>query len=136
MKLVFYFIAVITATVFISANASAQYGRYGSNDHYRSNVPQAFYYYPQSNVYFSCATNQYIYNYRNAWLVSDHLPRRMRLDRREPRFVVNHYGFDVWNDNYRHVMQFRNYRHMQPDVAYNDRRNYNDDHRPHDGRGW
>ena len=140
MKTIYYIIAVCAASFFMSTNVSAQYSRPYPDNRYQNNQQQSFYYYPQSNVYCSMATGQYIFYDRNGWLVSNRLPHRIRL-RREPRFVVNHYGFDVWNDNRYHVMKFRDNGNRQPDMVY-DRHNHDDhddrydDHRPDDRRHW
>ena len=131
MKAIFYSLAVAAVSFFISASASAQYHR-DHDDHYqrayddqcRDNRQQSFYYYPQSNVYYSFTTDKYIFFSHNAWVVSDRLPHYYRL-KREPRFVVSHAGFDVWNENRYHVMKYSDHRRSQPDVAY-DRRDRND----------
>ena len=136
MKTIFYFIAFFAASFFISAHASAQYGRPYNEPYYQQQNQcgnegrQSFYYYPQSNVYYNCVTNQYIYFDCNSWVVSDCLPHHIRLDR-EPYFVVNHNGSDVWNDNRFHVEKFRNYNYQQPDMAYEQHDKYRD-YRRHD----
>ncbi len=153
MKTIFYTIVIVAAFVFTSNNASAQYdGGYNApyqqqgND-CRDNRQQSFYYYPQSNVYYSFETRQYIYPFQGAWTTSYRLPRYIWLDN-QPRFVVNHYGFDVWNENRFHVERFRNYGGPRPDMAYDhdhrfdrhdDRFDRGDDkfeHRDRDNRGW
>lgn len=134
MKTIFYFLAVVAASVFVSVNASAQYHHRDYDDRYHYNAQQSFYYYPQSNVYYSTNTGQYIYFYRNSWVVANRLPHRIRI-KREPRFAVTHDGFDVWNDNRYHVMKFRNNRYGAPDMVY-DRQGRYDDRRQDDNKGW
>ena len=129
MKTNFYFLAVVAAFVFMGNKASAQYGREWNapypqqENNYRDNRQQSFYYYPQSNVYFSFGTQQYIYPVDGNWITSYRLPRYIFLDN-QPRFVVNHFGFDVWNENRFHVERFRNYGYdRRPDFGYDhDRR--------------
>ena len=134
MKQIFYFLAFTAIAFVVSHQASAQnnqrwnYTYSRGNGDYRDACMQSFYYYPQSNVYFNVTTHQYVYPYRGSWVVSDRLPHQWRL-RNEPRFVVNHYGSDVWNENRFHMARFRNYRYNQPDVAYappGDRHDYGD----------
>lgn len=130
MKTILYSLAVVVSCFFMAVNASAQYGLPphcpppyppSYNDDYRDGRMQSFYYYPQSNVYYNPAAGRYIFYSRNAWVVSDRLPYYYRV-RREPRFVVYHNGFDVWNDNRMHCMKYRDYRRNAPDIAY-DRNN-------------
>ncbi len=143
MKTIFYFIVVVAAFVFISNNASAQYDQDGNAPYTQQgndchdNRQQSFYYYPQSNVYYSFGTQQYIYPFRGTWTVSYHLPRYIWLDN-QPRFVVNHHGFDVWNENRFHAERFRNYDYSNRAMAYqNDRRfNRRDDRFDHHDRGY
>lgn len=149
MKTIFYTIVVVAAFILSSNKASAQYDRnwdapysQAGND-FRDMRQQSFYYYPQSNVYYSFETRQYIYPFRGAWKISHRLPRHIWLDN-QPRFVVNHYGFDVWNENRFHVEKFRNYGYnARPDLAYDhdrrfDRRDDRFEHRDRDddNRGW
>ncbi len=146
MRTIFYTMVIVAAFVFTGNRASAQYnGGYNSpypqpgND-YRNNSQQSFYYYPQSNVYYSFGTRQYIYPMNGTWTVSYHLPRYIWLDN-QPRFVVNHYGFDVWNENCFHVERFRNYGGPRPDMAYDNHRrlDHHDDRferRDRDHRDW
>ncbi len=142
MKTIFYTIVVVAAFVFTSNNASAQYdGAYnapynGNGNDCRDNHQQAFYYYPQSNVYFSFETRQYIFPFHGGWTTSYRLPRYIWLDN-QPRFVVNHYGYDVWNENRFHVERFRNFGGPRPDMAYDhdrrfDRRDDRFEHRDRD----
>lgn len=146
MKQIFYSAAFFAAIFLAGNSASAQYD-HRWNDSYNNgnascndNRQQSFYYYPQSNVYYSNNTQQYIFSYHGSWVVLNRLPRERRL-RDEPRFVVNHDGFDVWNDNRFHVARFGDRRFGQPDFAYAspqgrfDDRNRNDDrHSDHDRR--
>ena len=59
MKQIFYFTAFMTVVFFIGNEASAQYDHrwndayQNGNNNCRDNRQQSFYYYPQSNVYFS-----------------------------------------------------------------------------------
>ena len=145
MKQIFYFAAFMAVSFFVSNYASAQYdhrwndaGQRG-NQNCNDNRQQSFYYYPQSNVYYSINTQQYIYSYQGSWVVSNRLPHQWRL-RDEPRFVVNHYGFDVWNENRFHAARFGTHRYGQPDVAYAqpqgryDDRNHNNNWQDNDRR--
>ena len=116
MKTIFYLIALVAASFFITSSGFAQYRR-GYNDGYKNDTQQAFYYYPQSNVYFSLASDKYISLYRNAWLVSERAPRNIRR-KKEPYVVVYHRGFDVWNDNRYHVLKYKDNRRWQPDMVY------------------
>lgn len=134
MKTIIYFLTVAAATCFIGVHASAQYHHRDYDNRCDNNAQQTFYYYPQSNVYYSTNSGQYIYFDRNSWVVADRLPRHIRI-RREPRFAVTHSGFDVWNDNRYHAMKYRNYRYGAPDVVY-DRPGRFDNHRPDNGRSW
>ncbi len=116
MKTIFYLFAVAAASIFMHTNAFAQHHQpYKNRQHYAKQ--QSFYYYPQSNVYYSCNQNKYIYSGRNGWIVSQRLPRYIRL-KNEPRVIVNHYGFDVWNDNHFHVAQYRRYANRRPELVY------------------
>ena len=133
MKTIFYSLAVVMGSFFIMANASAQYHPYPDdgyhrryNDRCRDGREQSFYYFPQSNVYYSFSTGNYIFFDHNAWVVTQRLPHYYRL-RSESRFVVYHNGFDVWNDNRFHCMKYHDYRRFSPDVAY-DRRGDNNDY--------
>ena len=148
MKTIFYFAAFVAATVFISNNASAQYERdwnapypQQQND-CRDNSQQSFYYYPQSNVYYNIATQQYIFPFQGTWTVAYRLPRYIWLDN-QPRYTVNYNGFDVWRENRFHAEKFRNYGYSRPDIAYDgDRRfdrhdeRYEHHDREYDNRRW
>ncbi len=149
MKQIFYFLAFAAIGFCISQSASAQYDKhYDSyprhNNEYHNDRQQSFYFYPQSNVYYSFATGQYIYPYRGSWVVSDRVPRHWHL-RNKPRFVVMHYGFDVWNENRFHLARFRTQQYGEPEIVYapprgryDDRGNnshwYNEDNRGSDWR--
>ena len=124
MKKLFYLLLVCITVVVISTKVSAQ--RRHSGD-YRMRQ-QSFYYYPQSNVYYSFTSRQYIYPFKNSWVVSERLPRYICIDR-EPRAIVTHSGFDVWNDNRYHVYQFRGMHHEQPVIVYAPDSRYNDHRR-------
>ncbi len=134
MKTIIYSLAVAFSSFLVMETASAQYGTPPQkdachrpyDDRYHSAKKQSFYYYPKSNIYYNPAANRYIFYSRNAWVVSDRLPRYYRL-RGEQCFVVYHNGFDVWNANRIHSSKYRNYRRNLPDVAYG-RRNHNDEH--------
>lgn len=137
MKTIVYFLAVIVSSFFVVKNASAQYGpppppdayHRHYNDRYQNARMQAFYYYPQSNVYYNAVSDRYIFFSRNAWVVSDRLPRYYNI-RREPSFVVYHNGFDVWNDNRQHCAKYRDIKRNAPDVAYNRGNSYDNYNRP------
>lgn len=134
MKTIIYSFAFAAVTVFISVDASAQYQHRGYDDRCNNNDQQTFYYYPQSNVYYSTNSGQYIYFYRNSWVIADCLPHHIRI-KKEPRFAIAHNGFDVWTDNRYHVMKYRNYRYDTPDIVYEHRDRYND-RRSDNNRVW
>lgn len=149
MKTIFYTIVIVAAFVFTSDNASAQYdGNYdapyaANGNDCRDMSQQSFYYYPQSNVYYSFNTRQYIYPVNGTWMVAYRLPRFIWLGN-QPRFVVNHNGFNVWNENRFHAERFRNYGYApRRDMAYDHDRRFDcrDDRfehrdRDYDRRGW
>lgn len=106
MKKIFYaFIAVLVFS-FTTREASAQPMYKGA---YNNRYKESFFYYPQSNVYYSFKTHDFIYQRHNRWVSGNRLPRHIRIDR-EPRLVVEHRGYDVWNDNRMHTDMYRNHR--------------------------
>jgi uncharacterized membrane protein YgcG len=91
---------------------------------------QNFYYYPDANVYYNPACNNYIYNDGTTWLTVNVLPYNIRINNL-PRVMVYHRGPQVWLDNRFHRDNYygNNYRfQQQPVVAYRDN-NYRNDFR-------
>ena len=123
MKRVFYVMCLLLAVGFSTSRASAQppCERQGPYNQVRY---ESFFYYPQSNVYYSFSTRQYIYPSHGSWLVAYRLPHHMRIGR-EYRVKVEHRGFDVWNDNGRHQYAYGRRYAAPPAIEYTPDRGYN-----------
>jgi hypothetical protein len=120
MKSVFYVMCLLLAIGFSTNPASAQppcqrpYNQVGF---------ESFFYYPQSNVYFSVSTHQYIYPSPSGWHMAYKLPRHMRI-RREHYVRVEHRGFDVWHENARHQYTYGRRYAAPPAIVYGPDRGY------------
>jgi hypothetical protein len=121
MKGIFYTLSLLLALAFINTGALAQ-PRYPA-PYSRAHV-ESFFYYPQSNVYYSFRTRQYIYPAGGGWQIANRLPRHIRLGR-EDRISVDHRGFDVWNDNARHQYTYGRRYSTPPAIVYTPDRRYN-----------
>ena len=120
MKKVFYTVLLAMAVVFSTNRASAQPCYPAPYNQVRF---ESFFYYPQSNVYYSFRTHQYIYPTRSGWQIAYRLPHYMRI-RREERVRVEHRGFDVWNDNARHQYTYSRRNAAPPAIVYSPDRGY------------
>ncbi len=121
MKRLFYAICFLLAVGFSTNRVSAQPPCQGSYNQVRF---ESFSYYPQSNVYYSFRTHQYIYPGNGGWQVAYRLPHHMRI-RRERCVTVEHRGFDVWNDNARHQYAYGRRYAAPPAIVYSPDRGYN-----------
>jgi len=124
MKRIFYTVLLVMAVAFTATRAAAQppYPPYrGGYDHMRL---ESFFFYPQSNVYYSFRTRQYIYPSHGGWQIAYRLPRYIRLGR-EDRVTVEHRGFDVWNDNGRHQYTYGRRYQTAPAIVYTPDNRYN-----------
>lgn len=120
MKKKFYTFLLLMVVAFIATDAGAQPRYPVPNSNARI---ESFFYYPQSNLYYSFRTRQYIYPWRGGWQIANRLPRHIRLGR-EDRITVEHRGFDVWNDNARHQYTYARRYQPAPAIVYTpDRRN-------------
>jgi hypothetical protein len=117
MKKIYLTIAAFVTVALVSNEASAQYGNGNGNrnnnwNNGRNKQPQKqrsnYYYYPQSNVYYSPATRDYWYSRNGAWVRADRLPRHFSINN-QPRYEVWYDGYDdhVWNDNRNHYDRYR-----------------------------
>src|SRR3954471_18355899 len=120
MKRVFYTVLLLIAVAFTANRASAQPPCPAPYNQVRF---ESFYYYPQSNVYYSYRTRQYIYPERGGWQISYRLPHHMHI-RRGECVTVEHRGFDVWNDNARHQYTYSRHRQAPPAIVYSPDRGY------------
>lgn len=120
MKRIFYAMALLLTAFFTSTNASAQ-PRYQVP--YNQVRVESFFFYPQSNVYYSFRTRQYIYPSHGRWQIANHLPNYIRVGR-EDRITVEHRGFDVWTDNARHQYTYSRRYQTPPAIVYNPDRRY------------
>ena len=111
---------LLLAVAFTTTQASAQ-PRYPVA--YRQVRMESFFYYPQSNVYFSFRTHQYIYPSRGGWQIAYRLPQYIRVGR-EDRITVEHRGFEVWKDNARHQYAYGRRYNNAPAIVYTPDRNY------------
>ena len=128
MKKIFYTVFLLIAATIATIQASAQV-RYQPVA-YRQVRYESFFYYPQSNVYYSFRTHQYIYPSRGGWLIAGRLPYYIHIGK-EARVKIEHNGFDVWNDNQRHQYTFGRRYHNEPLVVYTPERR-NDDYNRRD----
>ncbi len=115
MKKIFYAVLLLMIAAFATTQASAQV-RY-QPEGYRQVRCESFFYYPQSNVYYSFRTRQYIFPSRDGWEIAYRLPRYIHIGR-EARVRVEHNGFDVWNDNQRHQYAYGRHYRNEPLVSY------------------
>ena len=121
MKRIFYALLLLMAAGFTATNASAQSPCPAPNNQVRF---ESFFYYPQSNVYYSFRTHQYIYPSHGGWQIANRLPRHIRIGR-EDRITVEHRGFDVWSDNARHQYTYGRRYQAPPAIVYTPDRVYN-----------
>ena len=121
MKRIFYTMLLLMAIAFAATSASAQM-RYPPV--YNPVRMESFFYYPQSNVYFSFRTHQYIYPSHGGWQIAYKLPRYIHIGR-EDRVTVEHRGFDVWNDNGMHQYTYNRRYQAPPAIVYTPDRRYN-----------
>src|SRR4051794_13609656 len=121
MKRIFYALLLLMIVAFSTNRASAQPPCQAPYNQVRF---ESFFYYPQSNVYYSFRTRQYIYPTHGGWQIAYHLPRHIRIGR-EDRVTVEHRGFDVWSDNARHHYTYSRYRQASPAIVYAPDRVYN-----------
>src|SRR6476660_5530536 len=121
MKKNFYTVLLLMGVAFSATQASAQA---------RCPVPynqvrvESFFYYPQSNVYYSFRTHQYIYPSHGGWQIAYRLPHHIRIGR-ENRVTVEYRGFDVWNYNARHQYAYGRRYTAPPAIVYAPDRVYN-----------
>jgi len=121
MKQIFYTMLLLMAIAFTTTRAAAQPPRPVP---YKIVRVESFFYYPQSNVYFSFRTHQYIYPSRGGWQIAARLPHSIRIGR-EDRVTVEHRGFDVWTDNPVHQYTYARRYVAQPAIVYTPDRRYN-----------
>ncbi len=114
MKKILLSAVIALAALFTVTGADAQAFR-GSA--YNAHNRQSFYYYPRANVYYNVASRQYIYPRNGVWVSVNFLPVNFQI-RNTPRFMVYHYGTDVWRDNHTHCVTYSRYR--QPVIVYHD----------------
>lgn len=121
MKRIFYTMLLLFAVAFTMSSASAQ-SRYRTG--YNQVRVESFFYYPQSNVYYSFRTHQYIYPSHGGWLIAYRLPRHIHIGR-EDRVTVEHRGFDIWRDNAMHLYTYGRRYQTSPAIVYTPDRKYN-----------
>lgn len=121
MKRIVYTVLLLMVVAFTTSRASAQPPCRAPYDQARF---ESFFYYPQSNVYYSFRTRQYIYPSHEGWKIAYRLPHHMRIGR-ENRVRVEHRGFDVWNDNERHQYTYSRRYQAPPAIIYAPDRGYN-----------
>lgn len=126
MKKIFYTLLLLMAVAFTTSSASAQMRYPMDYDHgyHHHERMESFLYFPQSNVYLSLRTHQYIYPSNDGWQMAYRLPRYLRYGR-EDRVVVQHQGFDVWNDNATHQYTYGRRYNTPPAIVYGPDRRYN-----------
>jgi hypothetical protein len=123
MKKYFYTLLIVMAAVFVTTGSFAQprYPAPMANNQVRF---ESFFYYPQSNVYYSFRTHQYIYPSHGGWQIANRLPHYIRIGR-EDRVTIEHRGFDVWNDNAQHQYTYCRRYNTSPAIVYTPDRRYN-----------
>jgi len=121
MKRIFYTMLLLMAVGFTATRASAQPPCPAPYNQVRF---ESFFYYPQSNVYYSFRTRQFIYPSHGAWQIAYRLPRYIRIGR-EDRVTLEHRGFDVWMDNARHQYTYGRRYTAPPAIVYTPDRVYN-----------
>ena len=120
MKKIFYTVILLIGVAFTATKASAQ-PRYPVQ--YNGVRYESFFYYPQSNVYYSFRTRQYIYPAHGEWHITSRLPHNIRIGR-EDRITVEHRGFDVWTDNSKHRYMYARRYQPAPAIVYTPERRY------------
>ena len=103
---------IASAAIFFTASANAQ--AFHGNVKV-INAKQAFYYYPKANIYYNAASRQFIIPKNGMWINVNVLPGTFKIAN-EQRFIVYHYGNDVWRDNRAHCVTYARYR--QPVIIY------------------
>jgi hypothetical protein len=121
MKRIFYALFLLMAFAFTANSASAQPPCSTPNNQVRF---ESFFYYPQSNVYYSFRTRQYIFPSHGGWQIASRLPRHIHIGR-EDRITVEHRGFDVWSDNARHQYTYGRRYTASPAIVYAPDKVYN-----------
>lgn len=114
MKRFFYTLFLLLTVAFITTHVSAQ-PRYPVP--YKQVRAESFFYYPQSNVYYSFRTHQYIYPMHGGWQIAYRLPHYIRIGR-EDRITIEHCGFDVWTDNAKHQYTYSRRYNVPPAIVY------------------
>lgn len=117
MKRIFYTLVLIMAVAFTTKRVAAQshypvYQRGYDNAHFES-----FFFYPQSNVYYSFHTRQYIYPSHGGWQIANRLPHYLHIGK-EDRVTIEHRGFDVWKDNPMHQYTYGRRYNTPPAIVY------------------
>lgn len=116
MKKIYY--TLLFSLAFLLAGNQVQAQSRGYRDiHSKQNWRESFIYYPQSNVYYSVRTRQYIYPMRGSWMIANRLPNFIRIGR-QPGVVIERNSFDVWRDNRLHVMNYRQQQRVPGPVVY------------------
>ncbi|TKK70813.1 hypothetical protein FC093_03715 [Ilyomonas limi] len=121
MKRIFYTVLLLMSVAFTITNASAQPRFPRAYDHLRL---ESFFYYPQTNVYYSFRTHQYIYPSHGGWQIAYRLPHHVRIGKAD-RITIEHRGFDVWNDNAKHQYAYGRRYNTPPAIVYTPDRRYN-----------
>jgi len=120
MKRIFYTMFLLMAVALTTTSASAQ-SRYPAG---YNQVPfESFFFYPQSNVYYSFRTHQYIYPSHGGWLIAYRLPNHIHIGKAD-RITVEHRGFDVWSDNAMHQYTYGRRYQTSPAIVYTPDRKY------------
>jgi len=102
MKKIFTLVAILIAASFITSTLHAQ--PYGNA--WGKRKKQAFYYYPDQNIYFDVNARRYVYPQNNVWVSASILPFNFQITNAR-RYEVYHNGRDVWNENRIHSEQYR-----------------------------
>lgn len=105
MKKIF-FLSVLAVGMTVTSFAQGHH----YDDHYNQAYAQnQYYYYPEANVYYNPAGNNYSYYDQGNWHTDQNLPRTIILGANPHRVPVTYQGNAVWNDNHLHRQQYGNY---------------------------
>ncbi len=115
MKKMLYIGALFAMVLALSNAAGAQETNF--SDRLTANELQSFYFYPQTNVYYSFEKGQYIFPRSDKWMTATRLPEKMKLNRKQ-RLLIEHAGGEVWKENYDHLRQYWKTTHDKPVIAF------------------